>query len=217
MLLECDLVKDVKWILHRHAPHMAEFGFCAQFAYFRLRKSYCSQSFAMMGERTGHAVEDADAVEEGTEQPDVFFQPVRTVDFQADIVPVRLQPVADGAQQPARINRVMHDIEGGDDIVLFRQSLGYIPEFKAHAISHASGFGVGSCLLNRWSKAVVTDITRTRKGLGQLDESLAVSAAHISHERAPFQFRLYLWHGWQPYRHQQVLEPAVGKARHTLP
>ena len=47
-LLRYDLIKDVEGILHRHAPNMAEPGFRAQFAHFRLRYADGTQPFSMM-------------------------------------------------------------------------------------------------------------------------------------------------------------------------
>src|SRR5712691_3204291 len=213
----CDLVKYVEGVLQRNAPHIAEPGFCRQFAHFRLRYTDGAQPFPMMRQRGRHAVEDATAVEKSTDQPDVLLQLVGAVDFQAHIAPARSQCISDHPEQPEWIDRIMHDVKGGDHIVLLRQSFGHVLVLEAYPICHARRLGVGLCLLNGRREVVVPDIARLRVGLSQLDQGLSVPTAHIRGQGAVFQFRKHLWHGRQPHRHQQILKPATGKACHAFP
>jgi len=95
----------------------------------------------------------------------------------------------------------MHDVEGGDHIVLFRQPLGHVPVLEAHAVCHTGSLGVGRGLLDERSEVVVANVARLRVGLGELDQRLSLPTPHICYQRPAFQFGLHLWHSWQPHRH----------------
>src|SRR5207237_4750923 len=75
-------------------------------------------------QRRGQAVEQADAIEQGAEWPEVVLQFVRAVGLETDVDPVRDERLTDRPDKAARVDGVMHDVEGRDDVVLRRQARG---------------------------------------------------------------------------------------------
>src|SRR5215510_9067194 len=93
--LRRNLIDVVEWNLNWDPPYRVPPRLRAQLSQLGFRQAECAQPFPVMCERGRHAVKHADTVEEGAEQPDVFLQPVRAVDFHADIAPARPQPLAE--------------------------------------------------------------------------------------------------------------------------
>src|SRR6266516_657058 len=106
----------------------------------------------MTGQRGGHAVEDAATVEERANKPGILLQLIRSVELNTNIVSIGLQSFADCLQQPPWVDRVMHDIEGGDQIVLLRQTLRDVPVYEAYPISYTCCLSIGCGSSNRWSE-----------------------------------------------------------------
>src|SRR5690348_17663887 len=112
----------------------------------------------MAGQRGCQAVEHTDTVEEGADKSGILLQLVRAVELHADVAPIRPQSFADRSQQPPWVDRIMHDIEGGDHIVLLGQPLRYVSVFEANAIGYTCRLSIGCGSRTGWSERVVSYI-----------------------------------------------------------
>jgi hypothetical protein len=125
-----DLVEVVERIFERQLPHAAEPRPKGELPELGLGQPARTQPLAPVGQRSRHAVHHTESVEEGGERPGVLLWLVRAVDVQAKVGPARPQRLADCAQEAPRVDRVVNDIEGRDQIVLAGDCCGRVEALK---------------------------------------------------------------------------------------
>src|SRR5204862_2406211 len=115
------LVEAVERVVHLDVPDLREAGLGGQVAQRRLGQPEGAQAFAALGEGGGHAVQDRESVEQRGDGTHVGGGLVRAVDLQAEVAAAGPQRVPDRAEQAERVDRVVHDVEGGDHVEGVRQ------------------------------------------------------------------------------------------------
>src|SRR5712692_1808697 len=88
-LLRLDLVEDIEGVLQWHPPHVAEACLQRELPQLSFWQPHGAKSLAMAGERGGHAIEHAAAIEQAPQRSCIALQVLCAVDVQAHISSIR--------------------------------------------------------------------------------------------------------------------------------
>src|SRR5260370_31685781 len=122
----------------RRGGQFARLGFAHRYADAR----------SAVGERRGHAVERADRVGHLAKRLDIVLELARQVDFLDQVGASGLERAANRAHQSGRVDRIVYDIEGRDEIECLLRQVGAIGDREAHAIIDTALGGIAARALD---------------------------------------------------------------------
>src|SRR5437870_1692352 len=164
MRLRLEFVEVVERVLQWHASHAAEARRHRELLQLPFWQTHRAQPLAMAGERGGHAIEHTEAIEQAPQRPGIAFQVLGAIDVQAHIASIRAQRLANGPQQPTRVDGIVDDIKGGDHIILFGQACGHVALLEAHPVGDPRCLSMCGGLCDSRLEDVIADIARAREG-----------------------------------------------------